>query len=271
VDYTGRPSPSVRVWGKVYRSFILLTEPKSSPTFPSTCLSPDQPGYGQVVASGPNRRRARRNTHATGLVHAPREAHANWTVVTPHSEEATRPAISPIQVSTNYTPMSFHQPMRDSHPRHSYPYPPPIDRSISSPAPKSPGGSATTSHVSAPRYSPYTGHCPPPRRRPSDEIRGPLSLDIPSQTFGDYEHGHNITSTMNHITLPPIRSTTVASNSQSPYALPPITALEDLRGLHTHDSAAVLRRLRSDEDSSYSEPGWSSRGSSSLNHRWVFH
>jgi hypothetical protein len=246
---------------------MLLTEPKSSPTFPSTCLSPDQPGYGQVVASGPNRRRARRNTHASGLVHAPREAHSNWTVVTPQSEEVSRPTTSPTHVSTSYVPTGFHQPMRDTHPKHGYSYPPPLDRSISSPAPKSPGGSATTSHGNAPRYAPYTAHCPPPRRRPSDDIRGPLSLDIPSHTLGDYDRAHNLTAPMNHITLPPIRSTYLANNSQSQYALPPITALEDLRGLGTHDSAAVLRRLRSDEDSSYSEPGWSRRGSSSSQHQ----
>nr|GAT50504.1 predicted protein [Mycena chlorophos] len=40
--------------------------PLFGPTFPSTCLSPDQPGYGQVVASSGVRRRARR-THQMPL------------------------------------------------------------------------------------------------------------------------------------------------------------------------------------------------------------
>lgn len=37
------------------------------PTFPSTCLSPEQPGYGQVVNSPTGRRRARRNVLASSL------------------------------------------------------------------------------------------------------------------------------------------------------------------------------------------------------------
>lgn len=60
------------------------------------------------------------------------------------------------------------------------------------------------------------------------------------------------------ITLPPIRSpggplSASASRGFSPdnlipYALPPISALEDLRGVHAQDSAAVLRRLIADDD-----------------------
>ncbi|KAM6489489.1 hypothetical protein JOM56_015046, partial [Amanita muscaria] len=32
------------------------------------------------------------------------------------------------------------------------------------------------------------------------------------------------------------------------YALPPISALEDLRGVNAQDSAAVLRRLTADDE-----------------------
>src|ERR1700721_878100 len=67
------------------RPFIISNShlPHCRPTFPSTCLSPDQPGYGQVVANGGTRRRMRRNNTA-----APSKsslAQANWTVVTPSS------------------------------------------------------------------------------------------------------------------------------------------------------------------------------------------
>jgi len=72
------------------------------------------------------------------------------------------------------------------------------------------------------------------------------------------------------ITLPPIRSpggplsASAASRGFSPdnsipYALPPISALEDLRGVHAQDSAAVLRRLTADDDFSPQGPALSTR------------
>ncbi|KAJ6606767.1 hypothetical protein B0H10DRAFT_2228585 [Mycena sp. CBHHK59/15] len=39
------------------------------------------------------------------------------------------------------------------------------------------------------------------------------------------------------------------------YTLPPVSALEELRGIDTQDSAAVLRRLQSDDDDTYSKSG----------------
>jgi hypothetical protein len=63
---------------------ILIVSMISSPTFPSTCLSPDQPGYGQVVSNGTGRRRARRNTQPVAPIAsaAAREHKTSWTVVT---------------------------------------------------------------------------------------------------------------------------------------------------------------------------------------------
>jgi hypothetical protein len=49
------------------------------------------------------------------------------------------------------------------------------------------------------------------------------------------------------IALPEIQPPT-QTDSRSVYSLPPISALEDLRGVDTHDSAAVLRRLQSPDD-----------------------
>ncbi|KAF8725243.1 hypothetical protein AX14_008213 [Amanita brunnescens Koide BX004] len=68
--------------------------PLFGPTFPTTCLSPDQPGYGQVVNTGPGRRRSRRPATAPNLspaasmhLHDPRDnpSHPSWTVVTGNS------------------------------------------------------------------------------------------------------------------------------------------------------------------------------------------
>ncbi|KAF9072551.1 hypothetical protein BDP27DRAFT_1145724, partial [Rhodocollybia butyracea] len=52
-----------------------------------------------------------------------------------------------------------------------------------------------------------------------------------------------------NITLPPISPATSSRNGNgSSYALPPISALEDLRGININDSAAVLRRLSQDDE-----------------------
>ncbi|KAF8343275.1 hypothetical protein F5887DRAFT_887098, partial [Amanita rubescens] len=48
------------------------------------------------------------------------------------------------------------------------------------------------------------------------------------------------------------------------YALPPISALEDLRGVHAQDSAAVLRRLTADDDFSPHGPVASTKSTFSI-------
>jgi len=54
---------------------------------------------------------------------------------------------------------------------------------------------------------------------------------------------------MEQIRLPPILPPShLQTVSRLTYALPPISALEDLRGIHSHDSAAVLRRLKANDD-----------------------
>ncbi|KAG6865392.1 hypothetical protein C0991_002973 [Blastosporella zonata] len=199
--------------------------PLFGPTFPSTCLSPEQPGYGQVVASGPNRRRARRNTQPSTSMNPPREQHTNWTVVTPHDPGNPRHYQHPSTSSTHNRPVS----------------------------PDDPASPASTSRNSV-RYSPYNSHAPYPTKRSSFDGRRDLSLDIPSLSLRDHAgqppQSSSRTQEIEHITLPPIRHPADSSQSRSSYALPPISAMEDLRGLHVQDSAAVLRRLKADESSS---------------------
>ncbi|KAG6829001.1 hypothetical protein H0H92_005978 [Tricholoma furcatifolium] len=225
-----------------YEVRLIYTVP--SPTFPSTCLTPDQPGYGQVVASGHNRRRPRRNTHATSSLNPPREP---WTVVTPHdSGNSHQPPPS------QYVHTAFYPPNRDVHFHHSF-----QDAAASSvyngrSSPEDPASPASTSRNSF-RYSPYVSHAPHPNRRTSVEGRRDLALDIPSLSLRD-NGAHPSRSAphapeMEQITLPPIHAPDCAGESRSPYALPPISAMEDLRGVHANDSAAVLRRLKAEDSS----------------------
>ncbi|TFK34529.1 hypothetical protein BDQ12DRAFT_362935 [Crucibulum laeve] len=235
--------------------------PLFGPTFPSTCLSPDQPGYGQVVASGNGRRRARRNTQATATVQGVRDTHTNWTVVTPtagsstaHHDASRHPyAFAAPRSAPDFIHPPSYSPIHHHH--HHYPHSP-------SSAMMSPGSSKLSpiqSHMDTPhRYSPYSAHASISHK---PATKGALSLDIPSTRLQGSSRSRN-----EQIMLPPIRPTSSDRTSDSPYALPPISAMEDLRGIDTHDSAAVLRRLKLDDDYPKSEHrteerGWSRRHS----------
>ncbi|KAG5652754.1 hypothetical protein H0H81_003841 [Sphagnurus paluster] len=240
--------------------------PLFGPTFPSTCLSPDQPGYGQVVASGPNRRRTRRNAAAIANANAPREAQASWTVVTPSD-----PGHSRQPSSSQYLHTAFYPPNRDVVHYQQQNYQPQAPASYSPRSPDSPASPISTSRSSV-RYSPYSTHAPHPARRLPSEARSNLSLDIPSLSLRDSNQPSSASvQGLEHINLPPIQAPPDGGHSRSPYALPPISAMEDLRGLDANDSAAVLRRLRSDEppppEPTHHAEVWRRRSFSSRPHR----
>ncbi|KAG6816669.1 hypothetical protein H0H87_004029 [Tephrocybe sp. NHM501043] len=206
---------------------------------------PYEPGYGQVVASGPNRRRARRNTQAHVSANPPRDQHSTWTVVTPHDPSNSR---QPPPPQPPYLHTAFYPPTRDVHFHHSYQHPPSSSTHTGPGSPDDPPSPTSMSRSSV-RYSPYTSNT---QRSPFDGRRD-LSLDIPSLSLRENgtqaPHSHSRVRELDHITLPPIHAPADPDNSRSLYALPPISAMEDLRGLHVNDSAAVLRRLKADEPS----------------------
>ncbi|KAG6820159.1 hypothetical protein H0H93_004596 [Arthromyces matolae] len=222
--------------------------PLFGPTFPSTCLSPDQPGYGQVVATGNNRRRPRRNTQASTNTNS-NASREPWTVVT-HNPTNANHGQAP---QTPYLHTSFYSANRDTTAYRDYHIPsssPPHNGPSLMEDPASPANTSRSV-----RYTPYTSHGSYPDRRLSLslESRKDLSLDIPSLSLRDngrqpaHSNSRAPVPDMENITLPPIHAPTDSGNSSSPYALPPISAMEDLRGIHANDSAAVLRRLRADD------------------------
>ncbi|KAJ3854565.1 hypothetical protein EV368DRAFT_80486 [Lentinula lateritia] len=227
--------------------------PLFGPNFPSTCLSPTQPGYGQVVASAPGRRRAPRKS---SLPNVSTTTNSAWSVVTPHTTDASfepHPGALPPSAYTSYPPQyipfnahseDFQQEILPTSDRHSLSLPPSTqrDRAYS-------------------RYAPYPDPSPPPTfRLPARE--NPIALHIPSTDFTKH-NSHNIS-------LPPISP--AASNRNGPssaYALPPISALEDLRGVDVNDSAAVLRRLsQNDEADIWPSRSTNSKSSSSPSSSW---
>ncbi|KAJ7471081.1 hypothetical protein FB451DRAFT_1037179 [Mycena latifolia] len=230
--------------------------PLFGPTFPSTCLAPDQPGYGQVVASASGRRRARRTAQpalapSIGPAHDPSKLASGtqqqqvflqqlspFAPVAQGQQYGTTP-IYPVDLQVQaqgmYSPASQHSHASMERYGPSTSAPPPRDRHRFAPYPPAGGPSSM-----------------PPPRRPS---HGGLSLEIPALARHD---APRTAPSGAGIQLPAIQPP-MKGDGPAVYALPPISALEDLRGLDTQDSAAVLRRLQADDDASsssvYSEPG----------------
>ena len=218
--------------------FILII----SPTFPSTCLSPDQPGYGQVVPTGQKNRRTRRPPR-NPIMEMPR-APTSWKVVTPSVNMAAPcngppPPYHPANVrSSDYHVASspsypIHSQLRGSTPSDIRLSPIPISVNAKS-------GSSLDSH----RFGGFNSYplsayrnTAPPLPPPSSSSKTGLSLDTSPDPRLKEE-----------FSLPPIHAPDSNSSSSSPYSLPPISSMEEVKSIGIQDSAAVLRRLRMDDD-----------------------
>ncbi|KAF8799052.1 hypothetical protein BYT27DRAFT_7201955 [Phlegmacium glaucopus] len=209
--------------------------PLFGPTFPSTCLSPDQPGYGQVVPTGQNRRRTRR-TARNSIVEIPR-APNGWTVVTPSFHPAN------VRSSADY------------HMASPYPVPSQLNGSTLSPSDIRLSPIQNTKSADSHRYGGYNNNTQHPPPLPPPSYRNPaapppppsgktgLSLDVGSRDGGPPQ-----SRLKEGFSLPPIQAPDCNNSGPSPYSLPPISSMEDPRGIAPQDSAAVLRRLRLDDD-----------------------
>lgn len=192
------------------------------PNFPSTCLSPDQPGFGQVIPNGQIRRRSRKSAQ-NPVMQIPPAPSNNWTVMTSNAGHSPRDGLD-AEKSSASPQWNFR------HSEHSAP--PPFTRNALTLSPISP----------VDLYPPqFTSYPPSAYRKPIPPTKTGLSVDTRSLNYTE-SSPHN-----DELKLPPIQSMGEAI-PKSPYALPPISAMEDLRGSVTQDSAAVLRRLRMDDD-----------------------
>jgi len=96
------------------------------------------------------------------------------------------------------------------------------------------------------RYSPYPSSIVAHRKGSAES----MSLDVPSISLhdpaSDSRSGGRLPG--DEIKLPPIQPLAPPRHVSNPsYALPPISALEDLRGVSSQDSAAVLERLKMED------------------------
>lgn len=224
--------------------------PLFGPTFPSTCLSPDQPGYGQVVTNGTGRRRARRVTQPVvpATTAAPLEHRSSWTVMT-----GAPSASSSAPYGNVYPAPPYHRP--DEH-AYSRAHPPTTWRQPHTQSPSlasiSPSISPKYREQPRARYSPYPSQSQTLHRKHSAPSSHSPSLDIPTLSLRDRNSDSELRPRRaEQINLPPIHTShSRGSSGQSSYALPPISTLEHSRGNHSLSSAEVLRRLKMDDDMS---------------------
>ncbi|CAL1715878.1 unnamed protein product [Somion occarium] len=239
--------------------------PLFGPTFPDTCLSPDQPGFGQIVKPGTGKRRRRhiQPANVADLQH-------DWNL-TPslHARPATAPSRHPPSAyhAPTQQPYSNFQPRRYSlsddtqddptessivlqHPYGDQPnsHWRPGTASTSTSSDKYSNVSPSFNH-SAPgpgmRYSPYPN---PLQARP----RGNGSTHAQPSTSPSSTSPSDYSSSFFHpfmepekIVLPPI----VPPKDRESLTLPPISTLDDrARAGICDDSSAVLKRLRSIRD-----------------------
>ncbi len=251
------------------------------PTFPDTCLAPDQPGYGQVVVNQ-GRRGKRSKYQITNQTGAP-----PITNVTPEYDDfghpyspvsSGSPYENPSLAAYDYPPGGFYPPfshhnyqaMPTSHPgpypqssfnQHRDPYAASEDSMSMGGISRNP--SLSSNAASRHRYAPY------PQSSPGSSS-GATRQD-PYPGFSSQSHPPSPPSSTNsqlfpqrdlRYDLPPIHSIEVprsSAQSQQGFALPPITSLRE-GDKPSMDASTVLRRLRLDDseganrDSAYS-PG----------------
>ena len=172
-------------------------------------------------------------------------APTSWKVVTPSVSMAAPSNVPPYHSasarSSDYHMSSPSYSIRGSTPSDIRPSPISISGNLKS-------GSSQESHRFG-GYNSYplsayrnTAPLPPPPPSSSSSSKAGLSLDTSSEPLSKEEFN-----------LPPIQAPDSSSSSSSPYSLPPISSMEEVKGVALQDSAAVLRRLRMDDDG-YNKP-----------------
>lgn len=226
--------------------------PLFGPTFPTTCLSPEQPGYGQVIANGGGRRRARRNNHfqSTGPFSTGTPGlQAGWTVISgpsyPHE-------IAQLPSQFSHKPVSpFIQPGWPSQ-HQSIPSPtPPLADTLSID-----GGvgrlSLTRERSHNFRFSPY-----PSPSQPNKASVASLNVSSPVGTSTSDASGlggsRRTPIQEERVKLAPLHPPpSTSASGQGSISLPPISSW--VATPQSSDSRAVLQRLQASDGADEANP-----------------
>ncbi|KAG8912012.1 hypothetical protein FRC01_005349, partial [Tulasnella sp. 417] len=248
------------------------------PTFPDTCLAPDQPGYGQVIPS--SGRKGKRSKYTTAPAPSATPLAGSETNTSSDSTAYRSHPYSPSSVTSNESPydsaspagagyeagqqyyQGYYQAMPTSAPgpgtssQSGYggrQYPEYAGYGEDADLSRNPSSSSSSRH----RYAPYppSSRSPGPPAQPLATPRqdqytaAPLPSTPPSQQSHS-RHRSPVRDT--RYDLPPISTIELPrpSQQQQPgFSLPPITSLQG-GDKPDMDASAVLRRLRLDEPGS---------------------
>lgn len=250
---------------------LLTRETIVRPTFPSTCLSPDQPGYGQVVATA-GKRKSRRTVQPPALpIHntqnPPRALPYHPTeapmYAQPHVPRRISGEIS--DAGYGYPPSGSYRPASspscpqpssyDRYHQEAPPYPHAYPERPRTSYREGGGSPIRDRHPQHSRYSPYPSAHPAPRRD-YNESRGTYSRagEYEFSTQGQTLHTRLSDSNLRRphdpherLTLPPISA--LAPNLPSPrgaFTLPPLIApsVTASRGSAGGSDVPFLGRMR---------------------------
>ena len=215
-------------------------------------MSPDQPGYGQVIANGSGRRRARRSNHVqnSGMLSTGTSGlQAGWTIISgptyPH--EITEP--SP-QLSHHGSPFAHHV------------LPTQHQRIQSTPSPSDAlsidGGvgrlSLTRERSHNARYSPYPSPLQPNNASLASNVSSPVGTSrSPFPDTPGLGGPRRAPVQEECIKLPPLHPPpAVRASGQTPISLPPISSLA--AAPQSNDCRAVLQRLRASDGANVAHP-----------------
>lgn len=257
-----------------------------SPTFPETCLPPDNPGFGQISKPGTGKRRARRNPPPEMPLNLSSTSGADWsvavsdpvtsnvssgplssrnTLVMSHTFAAQPGRHIDTTFSTHHQQLApaYGQGQSDSPVMLHVPY---VERAHAAVSPTSSTSTSSSffhsgasrrhsppldSGSSGLRYSPY------PSPLSSTTSRFSATSAHSAQSPGGADSSNSISPTSSRplgetIKLPPIQPPsrhTGGDGAGGAFHLPPISSMDNLREAQCGEPMAVLRRLQaSDED-----------------------
>jgi hypothetical protein len=209
-------------------------------------LSPEQPGYGQVVANGTGRRRTRRSNHiqnAGVLSTTSSGPQAGWTIISgpsyPHEISHPSPQLA-HQPASSFTPSVWpvhHQKILSTQsPTDMLSIDGGVDRL-----------SLTRERGNNARYSPYPCTSMPDNKSLASNVSSPVGNSRNSFYDTSGSGGpRRIPIQEEHIKLPPVHPPTATrASGQAPISLPPISSWA--APSHSSDSRTVLQRLRAND------------------------
>jgi len=223
--YSLRPCSPIRVCLLSSVVFGWLKTDPHRPTFPDTCIAPDQPGFGQIISGDARRRRSRR---AAGQTNG---SNHSWSIMSPVDQSLpSQSHLPPLQ-------QQFYvgNPQDTTH----------LLSTRELPLPRSSNPPTPPPHPGSPRYSPYQSSYL--NHRPEIPVIHPSDQPYPRRPASTPQIVHEAP----RVTLPPVKP----SSSNYAVSLPSVADLVGFNAIGDRDPPnAILERLKRRDSSAYHTP-----------------